>query len=370
MTPTKLLKLFLNKSFSKLARNAVVSNGVVAEVLETAAMTQDFLENTTQKLGNRPNADIIFKRIEACDEEKLLSAFLFILGLIVKAIRQKLNYRQYALAIDTHYEPFFGVPNGFWIYGYKPVRGCTGSFKYITISIVVGEERFTLMALPVHIGQNQAELVERLVKATQKFIKVGPVLLDRGFYSGEIVEALRLSGVKYLMFAPQTETNKGFLEEVEPFSHKYFNHVLPLIKNRSNVGEKVRLLVIRDFVDMTNWKVYDWIFATNLSNMDTLSYVKLYKKRWGIETTYRLFGDIKIKTTSKDYFVRFFLFLIRILLYNLWKFYNIINDTGKTFKEFTFMIFLSFVNIDYIEECRMQMAQTFGRLMTQRYEES
>ena len=370
MTPTKLLKLFLNKSFSKLARNAVVSNGIVAEVLETAAMTQDFLENTSKKLGNRPNADIIFKRIEACNEEKLLDAFMFILGIIVKAVRQKLNHRQYTLAIDAHYEPFYGVPNGFWLYGYKPTKGCTGSFRYMTISIVIGEERFTLMALPTHIGQNQAELVDKLVKTAQKFISVKLVLLDRGFYSGEIIEALRLCDVKYIVFAPQTEINKGFLEEVEPFSHKYFTHVLPLKKNRSNVGERVKLLVIKDFIDMTNWKIYDWIFVTNLSNLAALSYVKLYKKRWGIETTYRMFGDIKIKTTSKNYFIRFFLFLVRIVIYNMWKFYNIINGTSKTLNDFVFMLFLTFVNIDYIGECKAQIEQTFGLLAIEEYEES
>ncbi|MDI6738474.1 MAG: hypothetical protein QME12_08265, partial [Nanoarchaeota archaeon] len=104
----KLLIAFLNKSFSKLASNCTISNGAIADVIKTAAMTQDFLEGTTKKQGNKPNADIIFKRIEKSDIDKLKISFIFILEFMIKQVKQKFNRRRWILAIDTHYEPFYG----------------------------------------------------------------------------------------------------------------------------------------------------------------------------------------------------------------------------------------------------------------------
>ena len=76
----KILTQFLSKSFSKLAHNSTITNTMVANVIQTAAMTQDFLENTSKKMGNKPNADTIFDRIRKCDVQTLKIAFLFVLG--------------------------------------------------------------------------------------------------------------------------------------------------------------------------------------------------------------------------------------------------------------------------------------------------
>jgi putative transposase len=44
-----------------------------------------------------------------------------------------------------------------------------------------------------------------------------------------------------------------------------------------------------------------------------------YRKRWGIETSYRVKKHTFLpKTTSKNYFVRMFYFFLSVLLYNLW----------------------------------------------------
>ena len=67
---------------------------------------------------------------------------------------------------------------------------------------------------------------------------------------------------------------------------------------------------------------YDWIFATNTKLKTAASYVKRYKKRWGIETIYRITGKIRIRTTSTREIIRYFLFMFTCLVYNLWKFFQ------------------------------------------------
>lgn len=355
----KLLTQFLNKSFSKLSPNSTVTNNEVANVIKTAAMTQDFLENTTKKLGNKPNADIIFKRIKECDESILKQSFYFVLVFMLKNIKQKLNYREWTLAIDTHYEPFYGDYKDLWVHGYKPkgAKGCKGSYCYITIAIVVGQQQFTLLALPVHLGQDKTELIEQLVLVARKNLRIKLILFDRGFDSGSITRKLNQMGLKYIIFAKRNDKIKRYFEQTDSFSHKYFYDKIEWRENKSIQREKAKYLIIKDYVDLKEWKVYDWVFITNLSNINAISYVYIYKRRWCIENTYKQFNAFRIQTISVNFVVRYFFFLFRVLLYNLWKFYNEIVGVYTKFKEFVFILFLSSLNVDYALACRKKVEE-------------
>ena len=50
---------------------------------------------------------------------------------------------------------------------------------------------------------------------------------------------------------------------------------------------------------------------------------ELYSKRWGIETAHRVEDNFRIYTTTKNGFVRYFFFIISVLLYNLWIWVNL-----------------------------------------------
>lgn len=62
------------------------------------------------------------------------------------------------------------------------------------------------------------------------------------------------------------------------------------------------------------------VFATNILVPEDLTqqYFGWYSKRWGIETSYRVKGDFKARTTSKYYSVRLFYFMWSVCLYNIW----------------------------------------------------
>ena len=77
-----------------------------------------------------------------------------------------------------------------------------------------------------------------------------------------------------------------------------------------------------------------FIFATNtLIKPERLR--ALFRKRWGIETSYRMVNKFLARMTSKLYGIRLLYFCLAILLYNLWVLLNygggtrIIADTLK-----------------------------------------
>jgi hypothetical protein len=49
-------------------------------------------------------------------------------------------------------------------------------------------------------------------------------------------------------------------------------------------------------------------------------YVKRYKKRWAIETIYRVTDKIRAYTTSTKSIIRYFLFMFTCFVYNIWRF--------------------------------------------------
>ena len=60
-----------------------------------------------------------------------------------------------------------------------------------------------------------------------------------------------------------------------------------------------------------------FIFATN-TNLKPEMIRELFRKRWGIETSYRMVRMFHAKTTSKLYRLRILYFCMAVMLYNLW----------------------------------------------------
>ncbi len=50
--------------------------------------------------------------------------------------------------------------------------------------------------------------------------------------------------------------------------------------------------------------------------------MRYYKKRWGIETTFRVQDEVKIKTKSLIPMIRIALFVFGCMRYNVWQFFK------------------------------------------------
>jgi hypothetical protein len=63
------------------------------------------------------------------------------------------------------------------------------------------------------------------------------------------------------------------------------------------------------------------VFATN-TDLKPKSIRRMFRKRWAIETSYRMINQFLPKTTSKLYSLRKLYFYLAVLLYNVWVFMN------------------------------------------------
>ena len=65
-----------------------------------------------------------------------------------------------------------------------------------------------------------------------------------------------------------------------------------------------------------------YAFATN-TTLPSLSILRIFKKRWGIETGYRMIRKLLARTISGRYTIRLLYFFLAVLLYNFWVILNI-----------------------------------------------
>lgn len=217
--------------------------------------------------------------------------------------------RNVDVAIDVTDQLYYGDKNDPMIVETKPREGISHAYRFATINVVVGGQRFTLLALPMNRFTTKAEIVEKLIKYAKKKVRIRIVFIDWGFFSAKVINLINGLGVKFIMPARKDPKIKRLVEKHEP----------PAIIEHRMVGSYFKLVILK-------WdKNFKKAFATNLDvnerNAHRLS--DMYGKRWGIETSYRIKNLFRAKTTSKRYVIRLFYFSFSVCIYNLWVLANI-----------------------------------------------
>lgn len=337
---------FLKYIFCVVGQNSPYELTEFLHILITAAMTPDFVNNTSKKTQPAPNGQTVFNRLEGCTHEKIGLAFNSIMESLFKKVKPFLRNRRLILAFDTTYEPFYGDENAnnLWIHEYKPVNGCVGCYIFITVSIVVGENKFILGNLPVPRHWNKADYVEKMIRVARRYIPIEACLFDRGFTNYELIDRLKKIKVGYQILWKKDKKRETWLtkelKKLKPRQMKeYIKEDGCFHRNKTKYYVRTRFVIIKQYKYKEDKEAFDWVFATNRKLKSQMWYIRGYKCRWGIETVFRITGDIRIKTTSTDEVKRYFLFVFCCLLYNLWKFSNIFLEVKVTFQTFVFVFF-------------------------------
>lgn len=290
---------FINKTFS-IKQNAVWKENNYAELVAAAASHNTYLETVSSE--TTPNADTLHYRISTdTDVSRLMHEFLTLTHKQLK----KLKGRKAIVIVDYTCEPFFGKTQNDWIHGYRPAPGSHGCYKFLSASVVVDDQRYFVYAKPVSVLADETfELWQMLAHLQVLGIKIKVVLMDRGFArDSENLALLHDLGIKYLGLYPKYRNIRKITGKMKrSFINRKF-------KTR---GIPTRLIIGKE-------EKITWVFVTNMEFADFVRYKVLYKKRWNIETGFRVQDEATIKTKSTDIRVRYFLFLAAMLLYNAWK---------------------------------------------------
>ncbi len=302
-----------------IAENSLFKYPDFIDELIYIALTQDFAENGS-KLANQllnrkmPNADTLFYHLKKFSDWKLLEKTfaIEILDYLIKIAKSRglISDRKVDVAIDETEWFYYGDRNTEKIIGKKPERGTTWCYKFITIDVINSRSRFTLCALPVLMDDEneRADLVVDLIEFARIRLHVRRLLADRGFLSSGVINSMNRLGVEIIIPAKESlNMIKNSNQEKAPF-----------IKTNQLMGNcRANLIVIeRDgkrqgFVTNIPLKTSEIVLGEALA--------EFYRNRWQIETGYRVKEyTFRGKTCSKNYIIRYFYFVLSVILYDCW----------------------------------------------------
>jgi hypothetical protein len=276
--------------------------GKIAYELVKVAKAHSYIET----LGH--HADSLHNWIKSSYEEDFKGAFQ---DEVRKAVRL-LNVNFAKLAFDTTSEPFWGKTRSLYIFGTHNEKH-DGEFHFITVCLITRNKQIPIMALPVHLGSTTAKLIIELMEFCRSlFTKIRLTVFDRGFYNAELIDYLEANHIKYLILVPERgDIFRKYVIDAGTFGK--FRHELVYSKAKSNWRPKTMIVICKDIS-----KEFSWIFATNIQLKTRCEYILNYKSRWQIETNYRVEDESRIKSKSVYYLIRYFYFLVSLLLHLLW----------------------------------------------------
>jgi putative transposase len=265
-----------------------------------------------------PNGDTLLYHLKKFDTSELLESYERITDQVIPLAKNRgLLNGPVDCAIDFTDELYYGNRNDPMVVGTKPQKGTTWAFRFATITLIDKDCRLTIRSLPVGANTSKPEVIANLVKYAQERVEIGILCIDRGFYSVDVFTTLNNLGIKYVTPAKE---NPNAIRQMRGLFPPQIRPLTIRSQSSDNKSVTVNLVMV---LDMEKEKR---AFITNmdLDRSKTRELSRLYSKRWGIETAYRVKNDFRPKTTSKNYVIRLFYFLFSVCLYNLWELVNVI----------------------------------------------
>ena len=315
---TSAFELFSQHNIIKLPSSANYDFEKTLNVLlHAATSTTNSLESASKDLKRKnpeaeiPSSDTIFNYINCNKIGDILSAFRTINLKIFKMM--ELEDKVHDIAIDFHHVPYCGDKNTPLIRGMKPKNGTSWGYEYCTLDII-GDDKLTLDVIPISpLKKDFSQLIELLFGRLDTLnVKVGTVYLDKEFCNDDTISALTKLKVNFVIAG---KSNKKIKRELEEFK-KENGHKSTVYEYRFNEnGTKFNLVAVR------HEKKEYILFATNKDVKSIKEFEKKipeeYRKRWNIETGYRVKNDFKIRTCTKSPVARTLFFVIQCALYNI-----------------------------------------------------
>ena len=320
----ELIRQLMPKLKMNIKRNSKYSKKEQLNVILKAMLENRFAHSAAEDLRENgiksPASNTVLLNLSKITVKEIQNSFVSLCNdTLMKAKRRRMFAgRKFDVAIDYTLLHYYGDRNHPDIIQRYDDRGTNKYFGFITLAIVEKGFRFTAYAVPVFDDirkKSQAELVETLIKEARRWVDIRYVYADRGFGYAETFRALDKMGEKYIIPIADTSRLKKILNYATfPLvvkDHIRGGYTIPylcLIKGAKGIikiATNVRL------------NAKDLVLISRMTG--------LYSKRWGIETSYRVIKRGSwVRTTSNNYNVRLFYFLLGIMIYNVWVLLNIL----------------------------------------------
>jgi hypothetical protein len=239
---------------------------------------------------------------------------------------RRLRRRKWQVAIDWHLSPYYGLPyqSRNELYYGKPRQGTTKFHAYATACIVEYGRRYTLALTWVRRHESMVTVLRRLLaKIRQIGLKIKRILLDRAFFNVPVVEFLQQEELPFLMPVvirgrkPKKGRPPTGLRWIKRQPAGWYPHTMKNGKRQVTVSVCVGYRRHRNRKDGKQRR-QKLLFAAWRVHGSPVEIRERYRKRFGIETSYRQMRQARIYTCTRNPRLRLFFVAMALILRNLW----------------------------------------------------
>ena len=305
---------------------------VVCSVLLLAACWQTSLTGACQMVNDAPSHRHVRNALYAVLPTRPRDLLSRLLAALRQTLPDDLFGQAQTMALDLHQRPYYGKKN---------TKGCTlrkkkastkKSFTYATLAVVDHwGGRFSVGLLPTRPHMRLSNIVEQLLEQAQQLgVDCRLLLLDKEFYAAEVIHLLQHRRLAFLMPAVKKGskgTGNSWLFKADcPVGWHTYSWTTDLRKMDFKSGKRrkkgqltvtVPMCVARYVKDGEQTTVVYAAWGLGKA-WSPAGVVGLYRRRFGIEGSYRQLGQCLARTSSRCERLRLLLVGLALLLCNLW----------------------------------------------------
>jgi len=307
------LRYFINDSLGIQRVTHNISGFELSEPLLSSAAYNTYVETIGDK------ADTLYLRIKESLSEMTTYSYLD----YIKRLSEKFDWKnkEFVLAFDYTDEEFYGDVQGLDIHGWKKSSAITGKFKFLTCSIISDDipQKIPILSLPIQMGHYKSYVISHMLSLLKPLLgEVKLLLFDRGFYDKDLMYELIQLKYPFLIFVPKQKDKKEILyplEEGEKFTVLWDGEVN---KDKTKYSFEFYLTFMKQIYSPRLDTSFDWVFASNTDTIVLEEMIRTYRKRWRIETGFRVQDEARIKCKSTEMKIRYFIFMFEQMLQTQW----------------------------------------------------
>ena len=308
----------------------------VWRVVVAAAARRSTIEATSQHLAHAPDSNTIRGYLNGAfapaDIPALQTASNAALASQVPAW---LTTRAQAIACDLHDEPCYGkvqpadpdhpeADPHYWVCRGEARAGTTYFYRCASAYVMRRGVRVTVAVRFVHPGETTADVLKWLLErvATLHLI-IRRLYLDKGFCSIPVIRDTLVKAfpeLPVIMACPIRGKPEG--KGTRALCRGRGSYRTQHTFTSTEYGQlTVPVAVVKTFRKRRNGaRTVDGLIYVllNLSDEPLRNIRKQYRRRFGIESSYRLLEQVRIRTSSNNLGVRFLYMAVALLLVNIW----------------------------------------------------
>jgi hypothetical protein len=234
--------------------------------------------------------------------------------------------RRWEVAIDWHLTPYYGQPfrSQNELYYGQPRQGTKQFHAYASACLIDHGERYTVALTTVRRHESTVTVPRRLLARMRELgLKFKRVLVDRAFFNVAVVEFFQQEKLPFVMPVvfrgrrPKQGKKLTGLHAIRRKKAGWYKHVM---KNKRRAVEVPVCVGYRTHKNRQDGKRVQrkLLFAAWRVKGSPTKIRELYRKRFGIETSFRQLRQARIYTCTRNPRLRFFFIALALILRNLW----------------------------------------------------